>query len=137
MSRKDMINGLLSGILIAAVLIITFFIGFWVGRNDEAFLPHFPGNGQPPEFIGRRFNGHGVLGTIDSLGNNTLVVKDRRSDLQTVLTDQNTQVRRGTKVIKFSDLKKRETVIVLGNPNSTEKAIKADIIRVIYPPMPR
>lgn len=128
--KRNILIGVGIGVILAAVMLVVFFLGLFVGRRENRFLPYFGGPHMSKDFIPRNF-GHGAIGTIESLGENTLVVRDRTGALKTVLIDNQTQIRRGHTGINFSDLKKDEQVIVLGDPEEKEGAIKARVIRVI------
>lgn len=130
-SRQTVLLGIGLGIGIAIVLLLVFFAGIYIGGSKTGAFPFwerrhiFPGG-----FVPGRF-GHGVIGTIDSIGNNTFIVKDRSGALKTVLVDNQTRIRRNGSTIKSADLKKDEQVIVIGEPQEQEGAIKARVVRVI------
>lgn len=130
--KRNIIIGIGIGAAIALALLVVFFLGIFIGRRENRFVP-FPNFGRPnmpQDFFPRDF-GHGAMGVVESLGENTLVVRDRTGALKTVLVDSKTQIRRGPATINFSDLKKNEQVVVLGEPEEKEGAIKAKLIRVM------
>lgn len=125
-NRRTILLGFGIGALATIVALMLFFAGLTLGER------HFG------VFADRRFTGgfalrygHGAVGTIDSLGNNTIVIKERSGEMETVLVDNNTVIRKGNSAIKFSDLKKNDQIIIIGQPESQEEAVKARIIRVI------
>lgn len=130
-NKQTVLLGVGIGIGAAIVLLLVFFSGIYIGSKRAGLFPfwerrHIYQNG----FLPNRF-GHGAAGTIDSIGENTFVVKDRSGALKTILVDEKTILRRDRSEIKFSDLKKDEQVIVIGEPQEQEGAIKAKVIRVI------
>lgn len=132
--RRDILVGLFAGAVVALIILVIFFAGVFIGRTQQrkGFWPFWERRYIHRDFISRKLDGHGVIGVIDSLGTDTLVVKDRTGALKTVLVDNETKIRRGRIPIKFSDLKLKEHVMVLGEPQEEEGAIKARIIRVLF-----
>lgn len=129
--RRNILIAVAAGIGLAVVLMAAFFFGVFVGKHDSRFFPNKEKRHPILDFFPRKFEGHGVLGTIQTLGDNILVVKDRTGAIKTILVDSQTKIRRGRSSINFSDLKTNEGVIVLGEPQKDEEAIKAKIIRVM------
>lgn len=130
-NRQPILFGIGVGIGIAIVLLLVFFAGIHVGSNRAGIFPFWERRYHTAgDFISGKF-GHGTIGTIDSIGNNTLVVKDRSEALKTVFIDDKTILRHDGSPIKFSDLKKDEKVIIVGEPQEQEGAIKARVIRII------
>jgi len=129
-NKHTVVFGLSVGIGMAVVLLIVFFAGVRVGRRDGMFP--FWGRRYPIEggFVHGNF-GHGVVGTIDSIGANTFIVKDRMGGLKTILVDEETKFRRDGLTIKFTDLEKDDKVIILGDPKPEEGAIVARVVRVL------
>lgn len=128
--KRNILIGIGIGAILAAVMLVVFFLGLFVGRRENRFFPYFGGRHMSRDFIPRDF-GHGAIGEVESLGENTLIVRDRSGALKTVLVDNQTQIRRGHTSINFSDLKKDEQVVVLGDPEEKEGAIKARVIRLM------
>lgn len=122
--------GVSIGALLAAVILTVFFSGVFIGRHESRFFPHFGRRLMDQDSFPRNF-GHGAIGTIETLGKNTLVVRDRTGALKTILVDNKTQIRQEHRNINFSDLKKNEQVIILGEPEEKEGAIKARLIRIM------
>lgn len=121
--KRNILFGIGIGAILATVILAVFLLGLAVGKRDSRFLP-------PRNFFPRDFN-HGVMGVIESLGENTLVIREREGGLKTVLVDNMTQIRHGHTPINFSDLKKDEQVIILGEPAAEEEATRARLIRVM------
>lgn len=134
-NRKTILVGILVGAVLTVLIILVFVAGLHIGSRRAGALPFwerrygFPQHG----FVGGKF-GHGTNGVIDSLGNNSLVVKERSGALITVLVDDKTTLRRDGSSIKFADLKGAEQVIVIGEPQKTEGAILAKVVRVFSSP---
>lgn len=130
--KRNILIGVGIGAILALVLLGVFFLGVFLGRRGSRFPP-FPDFGKRQmyqDFFPRNF-GHGAIGAIESLGENTLVVRDRTGALKTVLIDNQTQIRRGHIGINFSQLKTGNQVVVLGEPEEKEGAIKARLIRIM------
>jgi hypothetical protein len=129
MSRNQKILfGFLVGVFAGIILILAFAFGVFVGRYNTRFFPLWRDGF--PEYFPHRFKNHGLFGIIQELDNSSFVVKSKNGNIVTVLIDKNTKIKRGFSEIKFSDLKIGEKVIVLGEPQRDEDAIKAVLIRV-------
>ena len=119
-------QAILAGSAIGGVFALSLAISFFAGMRVERAGKHMP-----YDFVARRQSGHGVVGVIDSLGKDTLLVKDRTLAIRTILVDRQTRIRHGFSPLQFSNLKIGQRVIVLGDPKEQEGAIKAKIIRII------
>ncbi len=81
-------------------------------------------------FEGRDFrNAHGLAGTIISIVDNNIVVKDRDNKENTVAVSGKTIIKSGRDDIKIGDLKNDEQIVVMGKPGDNG-VINADLIRV-------
>ena len=125
------------------VLLLTFQLGVFVGfrkanyafRWGENYHRVFggPKGGFFQEFEGRDFtSGHGVAGSIVSLGGNKLVVKGRDNVEKIINIDENTLVVKGRETLSVQDLKVDYIVVAIGTPNQ-DGSITAKIIRVFDP----
>lgn len=123
--------GIIIGAILAVSLLTAFFSGVFIGRRENRLLPFFGMRPMHREFIPKNA-GFGAMGTIESLGENTLVVRDRTGALKTVLIDNQTKIRQGHTGIKFTDLKKDGQVIILGEPDKDGGTIKAKLIRSLW-----
>jgi hypothetical protein len=86
--------------------------------------------GMMPDFEGRGFrNGHGIAGTIISIVDNKIVIKDRDGQENTITVSDQTLIKSGQNTIKISDLKQDEQIVVMGRPGDNG-TINADLIRV-------
>ncbi len=82
------------------------------------------------EFGGRGFrNGHGISGTVLSVSGNSVVIKDRNNNENTVSVTDKTVIRRAQDTLTLSDLKKDDRVVIVGSPGNTG-TVNADFIRV-------
>lgn len=129
--KETIIFGLGIGAGIAIIFLLVFLAGVYIGSRKAGIFPFWERRFSLPHgYFPSRF-GHGVIGTIDSLGEKMFVVKDRSGALKTVLIDDKTLLRRDGSSITFSDLRKDEQIIVIGEPQEKEGAIKAKVVRVI------
>ncbi|MDO8461091.1 MAG: hypothetical protein Q7S38_01470 [bacterium] len=128
--KRTAMLGIILGVGIALMLILVFFVGIYIGSKKANLFPFWERRFSYSGFVPHRF-GHGTSGTIDSIGKNTLVVKDRSGALKTILIDDHTLLRRDRSQIKFSDLKKGDLAIVIGEPKEDEGAIEATVVRVV------
>lgn len=74
-------------------------------------------------------NAHGIAGTIVSIADNSIVIKDRDDKENTIDVNDNTIIKDGRDSIKITDLKNDERIVVMGKPGDNG-AINADLIRV-------
>ncbi len=82
------------------------------------------------DFEGRGFrNAHGIAGTIISLTDNNIVIKDKDNKENTVAITDKTIIKLGRDDVKIGDLKNDQQVVVMGNPGENG-VINADLIRV-------
>lgn len=82
------------------------------------------------DFEGRGMrNGHGVAGTIISISDNSIVIKDKDEKENTIKASDKTIINRGRDTIKIGDLKNDEEIVVIGKPGD-DGVINADLIRV-------
>lgn len=86
--------------------------------------------GMMPNFEGRGFrNGHGIAGTIISVSDNKIVLKDQDGQENTVLVSESTLIKQGQNTIGINDLKNGDQIVVMGRPGDNG-TINADLIRV-------
>jgi hypothetical protein len=86
--------------------------------------------GMMGNFEGRGFrNGHGIAGSVISISNNTIVIKDRNGQENTITVGDTTLIKRGQDTIKINDLKNNEQIVVMGQPGDNG-TVSADLIRV-------
>lgn len=106
-------------------------------RNFIGGRPGMPGGGEKggmmgmlKNFEGRDFrNAHGLAGTIISIADNNLVVKDRDNKENTVAVSDQTVIKSGRNDFKIGDLKVNDQVVVMGQPGDNG-VIDATLIRV-------
>lgn len=107
------------------------------GENYEKnFMGPLPGGpmGGPMGFFrdmeGRDFrNGHGIAGSIISIADNTIVIKDQENKEISIAVTDKTIIKDNRNDIKISDLKQDEKIVIIGKPGDSG-VINADLIRV-------
>jgi hypothetical protein len=86
--------------------------------------------GMMDNFRGQGFrNAHGIAGTIISVADNKIVIKDRDGQENTISVSDKTLIKRGQDTISINDLKNDEQIVVMGRPGDNG-TINADLIRV-------
>ncbi len=108
----------------------TFFSGIVLGRHSTKFLPLLERSRPFQRSIKPNFK-HGAIGIIQSLKDNTFILEDRSGTTKIIMVDNQTKIQQGSNVLKFSDLRPGQHVIVLGNPQDEEQTVKAELIRVV------
>jgi hypothetical protein len=150
-SRKFIIAAAIVGIFIIAL--VSFSMGVAVGFHKARFSFKFGENyeknfmGPHPEMnmlkgpmgmMGEKFrdfkgegmrNGHGVAGTIISVSENSVVVKDKDGKENTIAVSDKTVIKQGRDNIKIEDLKNGEEIVIIGKPGD-DGMVNADLIRV-------
>jgi hypothetical protein len=141
-TKNSKIIALIVGALIVALLIFVggMNAGFhkakfscnW-GKNYER---NFMGQSQRGsmgffrDFEGRELrNAHGLAGSIISITDTNLAIKDRDGKENTVAVSGRTIIKKHREDIKISDLKQSDQIVVVGKPGD-DGVINADIIRV-------
>ncbi|PIP26618.1 MAG: hypothetical protein COX31_01360 [Candidatus Moranbacteria bacterium CG23_combo_of_CG06-09_8_20_14_all_40_16] len=82
------------------------------------------------DFEGHGFrNAHGIAGTIISIADNNLVIKDKDNKENTVAVNDKTIIKLGRDDVQINDLKNDDQIVVMGNPGD-DGVINADLIRV-------
>jgi hypothetical protein len=74
-------------------------------------------------------NAHGISGTIISITDNNLAIKDKDGKENTIAVSDKTVIKNGRESIKITDLKANDQIVVLGNPGDNG-VINASLIRV-------
>lgn len=105
----------------------------FVGPHRE-FGPEKQMNGPMGRFMdnveGKNLkNAHGIAGEIISITDNSLVIKDRDNEENTITVSDETIIKSGKDEIKISDLKTNDKIIVMGKPGENGN-VEADFIRV-------
>lgn len=86
--------------------------------------------GMMREFSGRDFrNANGLAGTIISITDNNLIIKDGDNKENTVAVTDKTLIKSRRDDLKLSDLKNNDQIVVIGQPGDNG-VINADLIRV-------
>lgn len=133
-NQSNFYQGVFLGVAVIILVFISFLVGLKVGQEgfDKRYPPMVkPWMKMPREgFIPKKFRGYGVVGVVDSVSKESFVVKSRWGELVTVLVDKNTKYKVDGKNGSFSDVKKGKNVMVIGQPQEEELAVKAIIIRI-------
>jgi len=84
----------------------------------------------PRSVEGRDFrNAYGVSGTVISIADNKLIVKDREGKENTVAVTDKTIIKDHAVDVKLTDIKNDDQIVVMGKPDE-QGLITADLIRV-------
>jgi len=143
-SKNFKIIALVMGIIIIAL--VSFDIGMKVGFHKakfsytwgENYERNFMPPGLPPGPMGffpgfdegRGYrNGHGLAGTIISIAENSLIIKDRDNKENTVAVTDKTIIQRRHENLQLTDLKANDQVTILGSPDDNG-VVNASFIRV-------
>lgn len=142
-SQKFKIAAIIVGVFLVAL--VSFALGAGVGFKKARFSymwgknyeRNFSGSrmdknklGLAHEFFGRDFrNAHGISGTILSISDNNVIIKDRDNKENTVTVTNKTIIKNRRDTVKISDLNIDERVVALGTPGDNG-TINADLIRV-------
>lgn len=95
--------------------------GMMGGRDGRGMMGDFGGRGMR--------NGHGIAGSIISIADGKIVIKDRDGQENTITVSDQTLIKSGQDTIKITDLKNDEQIVVMGRPGDNG-TINADLIRV-------
>jgi len=86
--------------------------------------------GMMRDFEGRNFrNAHGLAGTIVSIADNNIIVKDKDNKENTVAVTDKTLIKNGRNDMQLSDLKQDDQIVVMGSPDENG-VVNAVLIRV-------
>ncbi len=126
--RKTIVLGLAIGIGIAALFILALFVGIYLRNKKTSFFPFWERRYGYEGHIRHKF-GHGIVGNIESIDSIKFTVKNRFGEQKNILVDDKTIIKYEGLAIKFSDLKKDDRVVVIGEPS--DGGIKARMVRLI------
>jgi hypothetical protein len=105
----------------------------FIGRPNEGpmgMMGDRGPRGMMDDFGGGGFrNGHGIAGSIISIADNKIVIKDRDGQESTISVDDKTFIKRGRDTISINDLKNDDQIVVMGQPGDSG-TINANLIRV-------
>lgn len=86
--------------------------------------------GFPGAFDGRDFrNAHGVTGTIISISDSAIIVKDKDEKENAVAVTEKTLIKNGRTTVVLGELKAGDRVVVIGQPRDNG-VVSADLIRI-------
>jgi hypothetical protein len=133
--NNEFYKGAILSLGIIFLVFLAFFFGLKIGQKgffDKRYPPVFYPFVKPSKegFIPKRFHGHGLIGTVETVSKESFVIKNRWGELVTVLVDKNTQYKIDGKNGNYNDIKKGKMVMVLGEPKEEEVAVTAKIIRI-------
>jgi hypothetical protein len=144
MSKYFKVAAVISGVILVAL--VSFGVGVKVGFRKALFSTRWGQNyeqnffsgsrekGAHPLFMGKMDsrgmrNGHGIAGEILSVSGDTLVIKDRNSQENTVRLNGGTIINRGRETVEAGSLTVGEKVAVIGKPQE-DGVIAAHLIRI-------
>ncbi len=138
--QSKLFKEIVLGIGLFAVLVLAFSLGIFVGEERADFSFQWAGDYHRNfgDFINHT---NGVFGEIIKIEINdqgsSLTIKSNDNIEGMILTNSKTIIRSQRKIVKTSDLKIGDNIIVIGNPNSLGQ-IEAEFIRVMpqQPQMP-
>lgn len=128
------------------MLVFVFGLGVSVGSKRAEFAFKWadeyhrnfagPKEGFFGDFMGGNFmDANGCFGQILSVDGNTVTVKDNRDNVEKiVIVGNKTVIVSQRNNVKLTDLKKDDTIVVVGRPNNAGQ-IEADIIRLMPQPL--
>lgn len=139
-------GGTIIGITILIAVLLIFKAGMIVGAKKADFSCRWSDNyhqnfGGPQKgflqgFGDRDFmDSHGVSGQILKIDSPSIIIKGIDNVEKIITTNEGTIINRLKDVIKISDLKIDDNVVVIGSPNQTGQ-IEAKLIRVIPAGLP-
>ncbi|MFZ2188698.1 MAG: hypothetical protein WAV73_04010 [Candidatus Moraniibacteriota bacterium] len=99
--------------------------GQMMGVRRDGGMMDFPRNIEGRDFR----NAHGIAGTIISVADNNLIIKDRDNKENTVAVTDRTIIKDHMLDVKISDLKANDQIVVMGRPDD-QGIVNADLIRV-------
>lgn len=122
-------------ILLIAVFSFGMHIGLRRAQFTYSWIGNYPRNiigmpGRPPQSGMRFFSANGLTGTILTINNSTLTIKDSDNTEKTVILSATTIIRQNFQDLKPADLKANQQIVVLGEPNP-QGQIEAKFIRVL------
>jgi hypothetical protein len=134
---------LLVGLAALVVLLLVFKLGEFVGMRKANFSYRWsenyhrmfggPSGGFLQDFGGRDFiPGNGAVGTVMKIDGNSIIVKSPDGVEKTVAITSQTTIRRGSEVIKISEIAINNQIVVIGSPQNNG-TVEAKFIRVIDP----
>ena len=128
------------GIIIAAVALLIFQLGMYVGFRKANFSFAWgdnyqntfggPRSGMMRNFVGNDFvNGHGTAGTIADIDGASLIIKDADGTEKMINVTNRTSIVSGHAKLLPADLRLDDAVTVIGQPGD-DGTVSAEIIRV-------
>jgi len=133
--------------MVALIIVLTVFkVGMMIGERRADFSQDWGDNyhrnfAGPKEgfsgnlpFAGQDFiEANGAFGQIMEVKDQTIVIKSPDNVEKAISTDEKTTIKRFQEVLKISDLKAGDNIVVIGDPGD-DGQIKAKFIRVMPSP---
>ncbi|MFA5048161.1 MAG: hypothetical protein WC516_04025 [Patescibacteria group bacterium] len=141
--RSKFFYGVIFGIVAVILLLVVFRLGMIVGFREATFSYQWgdnyhqnfagPKQGFVRNLMDRDFTeAHGVFGQIIKVDGASLAIKGKDNMEKIIFVGGSTTINMFNKIIKLSDLKIDDNVIVIGEPDSAGR-IEAKFIRVLPP----
>lgn len=145
--RSKWLAWLLLGLGALLVLLLVFDAGLAVGTRRAMELrggPRVDGHSAPMFGIGgfgvtmpHGFipDGHGAVGTIQSINLPTITIKTRDGDTEEVVLSDSTTIESATTSMNATNLAVGQQIVAVGNPNAatSSQRMTAELIRVLPP----
>lgn len=130
----------IGGIAAVIVLLLVFQAGVFVGLRKARFSYRWgeqyhqvfggPRGGFMADLQGQDFiSGHGTAGTVIKIDGNNIVIKGNDGVEKNVMVTDDTTIEKGRAMLKVSDIKVDDNVVVIGTPEDNG-SIQAKLIRV-------
>jgi hypothetical protein len=74
-------------------------------------------------------NANGISGSIISISDSNIIIKDKDGKENTISVSENTLIKNGRDTIKITDLKNDQSIVVIGKP-ADNGTVSADLIRI-------
>jgi hypothetical protein len=124
-----------------AFVMFVFAVGIWVGQKKAEFsfrwaeMYHRNFAGPAAGIFGNFSNqdivsGHGIFGQVIKIDGNDIMVRAQNNREETVVISNKTTIVNGTKKITVLDIKLRDSIVIIGSPDS-QGQIQAEFIRIL------
>jgi hypothetical protein len=145
--KSDVLKQIIIGLAVFVIICLIFWIGMFIGglkagfsyRWAESYHKNFAGprdgflNDWRSLPKGGFINAHGVFGQIIKIEESAIVIKGDGNVEGIVIVKDDTIIERLKEIVKISDLKVDDFIVVIGEPNDSGQ-IEAKFIRLLPPP---